>query len=266
VFFLLLGALGKGFKEIAKHPLCILPAIVASAVIAIVFLAVVDFFIDIVINAVFLGNVPDSGLSELPFQFFYLYAGNLVLLFLASLVSLIVIIATSFFYSNYAKGLLEKKPSISKAISKTIEQGGQIIALFVFALVFAAVIGIIFWGLLLSIPLAGLWPLVLMFLLAIVIVYALAKIAFVIPAMACEGEKLKAAIGKSWEFSNKKFWTALLFLMLVLIINQIIFGIGSAISGLVADEVISAILFAVFLALASAYSALAMTFYYLGRE
>ncbi|MDD5162601.1 MAG: hypothetical protein PHD95_00125 [Candidatus ainarchaeum sp.] len=262
----MLGVFAKGFKEIAKHPVCLVPGLAAAAVIAVVFFAVIDFFVELAINAVFLGNIPESGLGELPFQFFNLYAGSLVPLLLAGLVSLIVVTVTGFFYSNYAKELSEKKPSIGSAVSQTIEQGGRILSLILFEIVLAALIMVIFWILFLIMPSAGIWALVLVFLLAIAIVFVLVKLAFTIPAMACGGEKLKAAIGKSWEFSDKKFWTTVLFLIIVLIISGIIGFIGSVLSDLVVDEIAVGIIIAVFWAIQIAFVNFALAFYYLDRE
>ncbi|MDD5148127.1 MAG: glycerophosphoryl diester phosphodiesterase membrane domain-containing protein [Candidatus ainarchaeum sp.] len=262
----MIDALVSGLKEIWKHPLSILPALIAGIAMAVVFYTVMGSFFELLIDIVFLGNVPDAGISQMPFMVFGLYSADILPMLLAGVVSLVITIATGFFYSNYAAELQEKNPSIGRAFGKTLEQGREIIALFVFGFMITAAAGIVFWALASVYPAIGAVSIALAAIIIILVLYFLVKISFVVPAMAIEGEKLKQGIGKSWEFTNKKFWHVVLFILLVFIITQAIIAAGSAVSGLVLEPAISAIIFAVFWALATAYSVLAIAFYYLEKE
>lgn len=262
----MISALLKSAKGIVFHPLSLVPALVFGAIIAIAFFLVLEQFFDLIINIVFLEQVPDTGIAAFPFQFFSLYAGNLIPLLLAFFASAILIVLANFFYANYAKELLGKKASIGKAFSKTIGQAGKAIGLLVFFGILALFILAIFWFLAVAIETIGIIALILTLVFAILAFYFIIKISFTIPILAIEEEKIKTAIGKSWEFSSKRFWQVLLFLIIVAIISAIIIEIGSALSDAVIDDLLSIIVFAIFWAIAMAFSGFAMANYYLEKQ
>ena len=253
----------NGFKGIIRHPVSIVPALIASAVITALFIfAIGPEIANLVLETIFLGNVPETGISVVPFQFLSLYSGSLLVLALGAVVALLIGIATNFFYANFAKELQAKNPSIGKAFSKTISDLPGIIAVAIFGIIIAVILGIAFWVLLLVAGTIAVVSEVIMAIIAILAAYCVVKIAFLVPIMATEKAKLKEALGKSWEFTNKKFWTVLVFS----IINQIIFGIGLALSDAVIDTNIGIIVYAVFWAMATAFMAIAIAIYYIETE
>ena len=257
----------NGFKGIIRHPVSIVPALIASAVITALFIfAIGPEIANLVLETIFLGNVPETGISVVPFQFLSLYSGSLLVLALGAVVALLIGIATNFFYANFAKELQAKNPSIGKAFSKTISDLPGIIAVAIFGIIIAVILGIAFWVLLLVAGTIAVVSEVIMAIIAILAAYCVVKIAFLVPIMATEKAKLKEALGKSWEFTNKKFWTVLVFLVVVSIINQIIFGIGLALSDAVIDTNIGIIVYAVFWAMATAFMAIAIAIYYIETE
>lgn len=84
----------------------------------------------------------------------------------------------------------------------------------------------------------------ILFIIFLIIIFViLVKTVFVIPALS--NKELKEAFKESWKFTQKRFWKALLFVLLSLLISAIlgtiIYSIGLALSGTIVELVILAI-------------------------
>jgi len=254
-------ALAKGFSEISKKPLAIIPALIVLFIIGLIFWLVSDSFVEIIFNTVFLEDIPDSTLAELPFHLFSLYALDFIILGIWALVSALLVTALGFYYAAIAKG-----SGITESIGKTIEQAKNITSVFALFLVLAVFFAILFW-IFLILGTINLWLFIVPeIIITIAAVFITVKIAFTIPIIEVENTSLKKALEKSWKTTDKKFWLTLAFLIILGIILNIILGIGSMVSDIIPEETIGVIVFAVFASIMLAYAGLTMAFYYLEKK
>jgi len=264
----LIGSLLNGFRKPLQHPLSFLPGLALIGFIFLVFFIVSEQYFDLLVNIAVLGQVPDTSFFGLPFQILFLYSFDIAVLFIASFVIAFAVVATNFFYANFASEALEKKPSLGEAFSKTLSEWKAALATVVFMFFLGALFGIVFWELfaLASISLAV--SLVLLALLALLVFFLLVKLVFFVPIMAIEKLSLRDALGKSWAFTNRGFLGFLLliiFLLLVSIIASVVSSIGSSLADLVAIDFLNLLVFALFWAFSIAFSGSAIAFFYLKK-
>ena len=256
----------KAFKAIVKKPFILVPALIIPVVLLAVIYVFIDPLINLFIEAFLLENIPETPFLAFPIHFFVMYPIELLSVAVITFVSSIVWISTSFFYSRVAENFEHDKGSIGEAAGALLKAKADVLGLAVFFFVVFLFFCFLAWiFLMVSLVSLGIGT-VLLLLLLFLGFYLMIKLYFTIPIMAIEKAKLKESLTRSWEFTNKRFWAALILLVVVMVISSIIVNIGNTVSLLVEEENISGIIFVIFWVVAVCFSNLAIAFYYLKKE
>jgi len=253
--------IGAG-KRLVKNPLLLLPALASMVIFFALGFVFLPFAADLMLDVLFLEIIPDSSLLAFPFQFFALYPLQILALGLFALLSGLLFTALNYWYANYLGESLGKSASIGKACRETLGALKAIASLVLFIAIISLVFGTLFWVsavISIAIPLLGLG---LMLVLSLAGFYVYIKIAFATQALALEEGSVKQALQQTWDFSQKRFWHVILFLIVLGLIHQIIVFLGDYVSLLFLDETIEIIVFAVFWGASLAFAGLAMALYY----
>ncbi len=147
----------------------------------------------------------------------------------------------------------ESMMEIRKAIGVTIVFWGA----FLFALLILTIIGVIT-------GISDLIGLILFILFMIILFVIIVKTVFVIPALS-ENE-VKEAFAKSWKFTEKRFWKATLYLILVAIVSLLAGNLIAYISSLIAGNVLELIILAIGEIFTSLYFIVAITNYFYSKQ
>jgi len=254
----LVSAIGK----MLRNPLVFLPAFATVAIVFMLAFLFASFAIDLISNVVLLEMVPDVALNELPFKFAALHSTQLIGVAIFTLLAGILFTSLSYWYAFYVKGLLDNKNSIGRVCGSTIGALGKILAFILLVFIFALFAGVLVWLFAMIGQTVEILGQVLLALLALAAFYLYVKLIFTIPALAFEGGTVKQALQKSWQFSVKRFWQVLLFLIILSTINEFVVFAGGALAGLFLDETIALAVIGIFWGISLAFSGLATALYY----
>ena len=247
------------------------PQVLLAGIIAVIFQAIILYFAleplgSVFEKAILLGELPNVGLMELPFQFYKMYFAELNVILVAFLASMILQLWLGIVIARFASNLHSKKAGMIEAVGFGLKSLGKIIGAIVFLL---AVAGIFFALFQIIVWLSGFSneaSLVLMFLIGFLAAYLYIKLVFFVPLMGCRESNVRDALAESWEFSKKKFWRILALLLLVSIIAGVIDLVGSSIAGFASEDITASIMISLFAVIGSTYSALVLANYYLNHE
>ena len=147
----------------------------------------------------------------------------------------------------------ESMKEIRKAIGISIIFWGA----FLFALLILTIIGVLT-------GINDIFGLVLLLLFMLVIALIIIKTIFVIPAL--NENEIKEAFSKSWKFTQKRFWKATLYLILVALISLIVGGAIYSLGLLLAGNILELLVLAIGETFASVYFIAAITNYFYSKQ
>lgn len=262
----MISALAGSLKLVARNPFLLLPSFGAIAIVLLLFYAFSFFMVDIILNALFLGIVPQAQLQALPFQFFALYPLDIIALAVFSVLCGIIFFSLSYCFAAFVRMDSGKGASIGKAVRETFSVLGKIVSFALFALLILLFAGCVFWLLLLVA--AALLPLgiILLALAALGCFYLAVKLAFAMQAMALEQCTVKKALENAWQLPVKRFWRVLVFLIILAAANYALVFIGGIIADFLVDAFLGVIALSVFWAVSLAFAGMAMPLYYAEKK
>ncbi len=250
----------------ARRPQLLAVPLAAALILAGIFLMAGGIASDLLVSALFLEILPDTGFFEFPWHFYAMYSGHLNFLAIALLAGMAVFTGVGFFFAKYAKASTDKEESMLGAARETAGMAKAIIALVIFFFIIGLGMIIGFWWIVnatISLGAIGiLFPIIA--LLAAFYIYI--TLLFVPSIMAVENASIKDAIQKSYYFAGKRLWGVVVFGFVVGLVNSAILWAGESVSNAVPDDTISIIVFAIFWAIAVAYVSLAVPIYYLRKS
>ena len=249
-------------KNLVKKPLLVLPSIAAVAILFGLLFLFLEILIELMVNVMLLEIVPEGPLYALPFQFIAIYGPHLLAVLAFTVIGAVLFTSLNYWFGSFIAGKIKGQESFGKTFSKTKKGLGKIIAFVIFVILVALVFGTLFWVFALIFQAVPVLGILLIALLSLAAFYLYVKLAFVISALALEKGTVKQAFEQSWNFSQKRFWQILLFLIVVSVLNQLIIFIGSSISELFLDENIEIAILALFWAIALTFVGFALPTYY----
>ena len=260
----MISAFADGFAELAKKPLLLAVALIGTAINVGVMILASDSYMNVFVNMMVLGEVPEATVMEMPFFIFTSYAADIAVILVAMTTSLAAGFFTLFAYSRMvASKKTGLREGLSFATSKITEALFLSIfymaALFLFALsaflLFAA--GVSFEGVE-----------AITFLLFIALcafgIYCYVKLFFTPLFMALEGMKLKKALAESWRWTAGKFIPLLFFLIIAWAVTAMVSGIAFAASDAIAVDEVSAAVAIIGFCIAGAYYSIVLVKFFSG--
>lgn len=259
------SVLGSLAQLVAK-PQVLLAGVIAGAfqlvLLMIAWSPALDFYEQVFVA----GQFPGTGILELPFAFLQLYFPQLSIILIVMLAEIAIQFWISIVLGRFAKNSIEGKAGILEALGFGVLNFGKIAWAIVFLIavgaVFFAAFGIIAWVLEFSIWLA----IILFLLLTLALLYVYVRLVFFLPIMGAKEANVRDALLESWDFSRKKFWPILAFLVVIGVITGVLELAGTIASGFFAEDLIAGIVVAVFAVISATYSGLALANYYVMRE
>ncbi len=254
-------SLKKTLEKMIFNPLVFLPGIaltIFGIFLSELFFTIIDKpLTDFILNYEVLVE------SNILFIILTQYPIELLLTLGLGLISMTVLVIMIFSIARFAK-----KESIMDAINTSISEWKKALTLGFYGIVvlFVGTVLMFIIGYLFEIieaiitPLQGIlslivFPIILFGGMALI----LTKTIFVLPAII--DTNLKKAIQESWTFTNKKFWKALLLIIILLIASLIIGLIGEMITAMVGADFEMILLYASDI-IASTLFVLAISYYY----
>lgn len=213
------------------------------------------------------GEWPNAPLLEWPAFVWGMYSGAVVWGGLALFWFVFVQLVAGYWVSDMVVGIVKtKKSSLVESGWRTIAQTPRLFYI-TCAMAIAALAGL---GLVAA--LAGFVEssLVLVFLLLAIFglgsVFLAVKFAFVVPALVAEKGNLTEALKASYEFSNRAFFSALAFIIVLSIASQLIGAIGNVLAGGFAEEEIALLFLLVFYVIGSAFVTASGAFWFFEKR
>lgn len=262
----MLISLATAAKITLRKPWIMVMPLIAGAVLLVLLFLAGDALTSLIVDTIFLELVPETGFFELPWHLYTQYSAQFNTLAMALLVALGVFAWLGFFFASYAKASLERQESIPAAVRETnsrIKPIG-IIVLFFFVLALSLAIG--FWLIANASLALGAIGIILPIIYTLLLFFIYITLLFVVPIMSIEKLSLRETIKKSYVFVSKRFWSVVLFGLLVGLVYSLVLNAGDFVSELIPDETISLLVFALFWAAALAFAGLAPPIYYLRKS
>jgi len=264
--FWLIGSLIAPVKLLAKKPALLLPALLSALIVFALWLAFLPQMLDIAVNTLILEQVPEAPLTQFLFYFGSMYFFGLLAMLAFGILAAMVSLSLAYCYAVFVRMDEHGNGSVGKACRETISGIGKIAGLLVFALAVALFAGFLLWLALIAGPSLILPGLIVLLGTGLLLFYLCIKLSFAVQAMGIEKVSVREALQASWKFSEGRFLAMLVFIIVIAVINSIINAVGLGVSDLVPDDIASMAVFGVFIAIAWAYSGLAMPAYYLKRS
>ncbi|MCR4369166.1 MAG: hypothetical protein NUV67_04645 [archaeon] len=261
----MISALPKGFFGLIKRPALLIPAIGAIIFNFAMLILAAESYFNVFYDTLILGQVPNVSLLEMPLYIFNSYLPDLLIIFMASLASLML----GFYLVNVYHAMIGEKKNAVPALFSGISRIGEIfylsaffaVALFlylaaafflmVFSINFGA-IGIVFFFAFLAWILLGL--------------YAYLKLMYTPFFMAAKRLNIKKALAQSWKWSAGKFWAIFALLFLLWAITWAFNSIFAAIAEQITVEFITIAVLVLGLGVSNAYYYVSLTEYFLGAK
>ncbi|MFH1256383.1 MAG: hypothetical protein V1494_03755 [Candidatus Diapherotrites archaeon] len=253
MFEMIAALIGAAFG-LVKKPVVLLAAIILAIINTVVFFLLFEPIAELLYNFFVLGLVPEGNAWELPFRFLQLYFLNSIAILVAMFISLMLFIWLLFVAAAAEK---EKDSAIAEANSRLGEIFWLSAFIFIAVFVFLA-IGYIFMAIGFSFDLLALPALIVFLAWLLVGLYVFVKLSFVAVIAAMEKVKGKEAFIKTWQWSAKRFWGIIVFLLLAGFIFSLINALGDGVAGITGEEISGIVIGLIFAIIANAYVALAM--------
>jgi len=246
----------------------LVPAIIASifnlGLIAISISTILDFA-----NSILLLNyIPDSGLENLPFQFYSMYADSINLILILLFASIVSGYWLLFVYCKYINDAAKKNAGLAKSTVYGFKNLKKIIGLSILSIAILLFFATAGWFVLILSMGFGIIGTILVAVLSLLIAYCGIKLVFVPTIMGADGVSFKDALKKSWEFSGKRFFRIIFLLLALGVIGFFINSIGTSLASYFneSQEIFYIGTVLIFMIIATAYSNVALIIYYLKKE
>lgn len=263
----MLKELAKPLQRIVKNPFTLLPALVFGAVISVLAEELAGHFLEIFFRVIVFGEFPESTPIELPLYFINRYLLNVLGIAVIGFLIIVVSAMVFFAYARLCKGSKGVIESILHSIGRIWD--AITIALFVFIAlaIYSTAVGFLYWLILLSaeIGLLDIMAMILAIILAFLGLYVLVKLSFLPIVMGMDDLKLKEGITKTWNWSQKRLLGIIAVLLFVSFAGSLVTALPLGLFEGINDPLAYYVIFAIFSSIASAYSALAMSEYYLSK-
>lgn len=232
---MIIYSLIKSIKNIISNPLVLIPALIVGlfsfVITNLTAPAIEQPLIDLIIyntEATEI-NLINLFIIQYPLESIIVLAGAMATLFINSVCLLIL--------ANYIN-----KQNLVDAVDKGVKEFGKAISLTIL-LILTGFLGAIIYSvfsnlfdfLAVTIGITSLFPVfawIFMIITITIMAILITKIAFVIPALT--EAKPKKALAMSWEFTNNKFWSAFILIIILTIISLLVINIFETI-GLLLD-------------------------------
>jgi hypothetical protein len=196
-------------------------------------------------------NIMSVFLTQYPIQIL----SSLVMAFLMTVLGIVALSSTA--RMSQGEGLISAINNSMKEIQKAIGIAIIFWATLLFALLILTIIGAIA-------GISEIIGLILLFIYMIIILLILIKTVFVFPAL--NENEIKEAFKKSWIFTQKKFWKATLYLVLVGLISIIVGGIIYSAGLLFAGNILELVILAIGETFTSVYFIVSITNYFYSKQ
>jgi len=203
---------------IVKKPVVLLAGIAFILIDFFFRYLVEDQAIEVVFKFLDFNSYPIFELQKMPFQLIASYPGELLALSLFLIASSVISTMLSVSLANY---VFEKKKSIINSIMFSVKSLMKIIGFILFFGLIFIFSGIVLWIVSLLAFAAGLLGAIILFLVLVLMGFVLIHFVFV-PALLGKGMKIKQAFQESWKITGKNFFSVLLLLIGIAIINTIL--------------------------------------------
>lgn len=262
---MMIGAFKKSFALVAKNPLVLLPAIVASLVsfliMDLVFGSAFEAFVEFAVE----GRGLTLGLFEMAAMVYKLYGLNILLFFAGFVVSMTMTAMLLLFYSKSAMHYSEKD-SFSNSLKYMLSRIPRAFGIVIFWLVYFFLLGFLLFALAIALPMDVMLLAVVMAILFVLFGLVFLKLAaFSVPAMVLDDVGVRQGLSRSWRFTEKRLFETILAIIIVAFTIAVIWQVGwlviaplDGLAALVISEAFTAFIFA--------FGSLFFAFYYFDNQ
>ncbi|MFH1391066.1 MAG: hypothetical protein ABIH20_02015 [Candidatus Diapherotrites archaeon] len=259
-------ALIGGFTELTKKPSYMIPSLAGMIASLIVLVLTIESYFNVFYNSLILEETPQSSLIEFPFHMVSFYGADLIVIGLATFIS----IGISFYMIYvYASLLKDKEKSAIKAFTKNLKKTSEIIWLTFFVFVGLFLYLVIAYALFVaSVTYEGLGIITFLLFLAWLIIGFIAylNLIFTPVIMAVEKKKLKPALKASWQWSKKRIIGIAIFIAVLGFITGLVGTIFSVIGESVGIEELGVLILLIGLGFTNAYYNITFIKFYLNHR
>ncbi len=263
----MIKAILNSFKLIAKKPWILLPSIALYALSLAAFFLFYEQFMFAAFKQLVIEGIPVVNTWQLPLV---LVKNNFADIALFGLLAMAGVFASSIvavFYSKHAFSFSEKISSIKEDLQFTVSKWKEAL---IFTIVLASTMLIylfLYYLALVFLAFNGLLLFLVIFLLFLLLVYVLLSVfLFALPALAIEELNVKQALQRSAQLFSSQPLRSVLFVTIAFIIATAIYSIGILITQqpeISAEDWLYVIVMLFFHSLTFAFTALAVSFYYI---
>ncbi len=247
----------KGFHFLVSKPFLVLVSMIFLLLTSSVTFLLADYWINLILFFI----LPPSGFSfeVIPF---YLIARYPLELIAVSFIILVSLISFNWLFNSIAISLINETPSV-KATIESVKHWQKHLGIAFFYFIFGLLYFIAFF---LLVWISSQPGLSILFLILLILIFGfgliglviLFKILFTPIALVFESNG-KKAIKKSWRFASNHFVTGVALFFIVFLIYFIIAQIGLILSDLVANELVSNLVFLLINAIGLTYALVTLT-------
>ena len=258
----MIEALKKTAGALLKAPHLLIPGMAVALASALLF----DFLFLLGFDVFYEFGIENKAISLEFFKmiaiFFRLYPAQ-ILVFIASILVLLALMAMLlFFYSKSAMHYGEKG-AFSRSLKYMLSSARKAFGLAVFWLMFAFLVFLLLFSVVLLLPLDIFVLAALVSIIAALSALMALKLSlFAVPAIVQGDRDVRAGLSASWEFTSKRLLGTIIVFAIVFFANSVIAQLGMAAVSLFDNGIVPSTLAAFFNSLAFAFGSLFFAFYY----
>lgn len=272
----MINALVNGLSLLIRKPYLILASLMFSAISMIAFFLNVETITYFFLNIAY-GIIPNISPKTMLVDFILMYSNEIIVLTAIFLFTVLMNFLTYAVYSAYVKenneggkGKASFGASFKEGLSKTLPLLGFVLIIFFLGLFLAAIC-------LLLMSFVGnnfLANIAIATVVAVLLIYLLVKLLFVVPAIfdaeaKASSGKIKAknsalaqAISKSWNFSSRKFMAIFILIIILAVINAFFSTLIGSFVYPILDENIKLAAATILTAILTTYSCIVLAMFY----
>ncbi|PIN99195.1 MAG: hypothetical protein COT90_00700 [Candidatus Diapherotrites archaeon CG10_big_fil_rev_8_21_14_0_10_31_34] len=218
LYIKMIKSLIESVLMILKKPVVLLAGIVFILIDFIFRYVVEDQAIETVFSFLNFSNYPLFELQKMPFQLIASYPSELIFVGLFLIISSVISTMMSVSLANY---VFEKNKSITSSIMFSVKNLMKIILLVLFFGLIFVFSAIVLWIVALFAFAAGFLGAIILLLVIVFMGFVLLHFVFV-PALIGKGLNIKKAFKESWNFSGKNFFSVILLLIGIALIDFVL--------------------------------------------
>tara|TARA_Y100000310_G_scaffold200614_1_gene200692 strand:+ start:470 stop:1261 length:792 start_codon:yes stop_codon:yes gene_type:complete len=255
-----------GFTELTKKPSYFIPSLLGMLASLFVLVLAIESYFNVFYDSLILGETPESSLIEFPFHMFSFYGADLIVIGLATFISIGISFYMIYVYASLLNG--QEKSAIS-AFTKNLKKISEIFWLTFFVFVGLFLYSVIAYALFVaSITFEGIGIITFLLFVAWLIIGLIAylNLIFTPVIMSVEMKKLKPALKASWQWSKKRTIGIAIFIAILGFITGLVGAIFSAIGESVGIEELGVLILLIGLGFTNAYYNIAFIKFYLNHR